>query len=43
MLDCCMSFNIAGNQGPGAWPLPDFLLCSERYTVYTGFADEMAD
>lgn len=43
LIDCCMSFDIAGNHDPGAWPLPDFLLCLERYTVYAGFADEIAD
>jgi hypothetical protein len=43
VLDCCMSFNVAGNYDPGTWPRPKFLLWSERYTVRRGFADEIAD
>jgi hypothetical protein len=43
VLDCCMSFNLAGNEGLGTCPRPAFLLWSERYTVRRGFADGMAD
>jgi len=38
-----MSFNLAGNSGPGTWPRPEFVLWTERYTVRRGFADEIAD